>query len=159
MTFRAATVSERPTDMQQRIPAVRILPMSDKQEGFVGKSIEQVQADCFLRDLPRVKGRYRYPSSGLNAEAGTVVLFQFKARIIASGIFVRDERYPKKRSGYAGVLHFEADSFRVFDPLDAAAMRSVWPAFKAFGHAKQTLNPLRYSALRKVLTHVKAPGK
>src|SRR3954470_19653054 len=86
--------------MRREIPAVRILPMSDQADGFRGRTVEDVQRGCFLRDLPRGKGRWRYQASGLNAQPGTVVLFQFKARIIASGVFLRDEKFERLIKGY-----------------------------------------------------------
>src|SRR6185312_13326020 len=88
--------------MRSEIPAVRILPMSDKIDGFRGRTIEQVQARCFLHHLPARKGRFRYLSVGLNAMPGTVVLFQFQGRIIASAVFRRDEKFTRPRDGHAG---------------------------------------------------------
>src|SRR4051794_7283072 len=120
--------------MRRHIPAVRILPMSDKADGFRGRSIEDVQKTCFLRDLPACDGRYRYPRSGLNADPGTVVLFQFQSRIIASAVFLRDEKFERPVGGYGGALYFDVASFRTFEPLDAGALRKVWPSFRAFGH-------------------------
>jgi len=144
--------------MPRDIPAVRILPMSDKTEGFRGRSIADVQAGCFLRDLPACNGRYRYPSSGLSAEPGTVVLFQFQARIIASATFLRDEKFERPRGGYGGEMYFDPQSFRTFDPLDVEAMRKVWPSFRAFGHVKQFLNPTLYPEFKKRLRHVASPS-
>jgi hypothetical protein len=140
--------------MGRDIPAIRILPMSDKVDGFRGRTIAQVQTGCFLRDLPAHGGRYRYPSTGLNASPGTIVLFQFRARIIAAATFIRDERFDRKIRGYGGELLFEPQSFRTFDPLDADAMRKIWPGFRGFGHVKQYLNPLRYAMFKKHLKHV-----
>jgi hypothetical protein len=130
------------------------MPMSDKAKGFVRRSIESVQAGCFLRDLPRMRGRFRYPAAGLNACAGTIVLFQYKARIIASGVFVRDERFEKPVRGCAGAMHFEPNSFRTFTPVDVTGMRAVWPGFRAFGHVKQHLNPTCYPAFVRRLKNV-----
>jgi hypothetical protein len=144
--------------MRREIPAVRILPMSDSQKGFVGRSIDQVQANIFLKYLPAHEGRYRYRSTGLNAEPGTVVLFQFKARIIASAVFLRDEKFEKPKGGHSGEIHFDAKSFRTFDPLDVEAMRKAWPSFRAFGHVKQFLNPTRYSIFNRRLKNVKSAG-
>ena len=132
--------------------------MSDKAPGFRGRSIEDVQADCFLRDLPACDGRYRYPSVGLNAEPGTVVLFQYKARIIASAVFLRDEKYAHPVGGYGGALHFDAESIRTFDPLDVQAMRGVWPRFQKFGHVRQFLNPTRYPIFKRRLKNVASAG-
>jgi len=136
------------------IPAVRILPMSDKARGFVGRSIADVQRGLFERDLPANGGRFSYPRAGLVAPVGTIVLFQYQARVIASAVFVRDERFERSVRGYAGVLHFEVGSIRTFEPVDAQTMRKVWPAFRAFGHVKQALHPGRYAALRRRLKRV-----
>ena len=143
--------------MRGDIPAVRIWPMSDKLQGFRGRSIEGVQTRLFLRDLPAGKGRWRYPRVGLHAAPGTVVLFQFRARIIASGIFLRDEKFEKPIGGYAGAIYFDPRSFRTFDPLDVEAMRKVWPSFRAFGHVKQFFNPTLYPVFKRRLRMVKAP--
>jgi hypothetical protein len=144
--------------MPRDIPAIRIWPMSDKIEGFRGRSIEDVQRNLFLRKLPHtMKGRWRYGSSGLNAEPGTVILFQFKARIIAMATFLRDEKFEKPIRGDAGQIAVDPGSIRVFDPLDVAAMRKVWPGFRAFGHSKQRLNPTLYSAFKRCLKRIAAP--
>ena len=139
------------------IPAVRILPMSDKLDGFRGRDIADVQAKCFLRDLPRMHGRFHYPSVGLNAEPGTIVLFQYRARIIASATFLRDEKFDRPKRGCAGVLHFDPASFRTFDPVDVEGMRKAWRSFRAFGHVRQYLHPLRYPMFKKRLKHVTVP--
>ena len=118
--------------------------MSDRIEGFRGRSIADVQAAFFVIRLPATRGRFRYPSAGLNADARTIVLFQFQARVIASAVFLRDEKFERKIDGYSGALWFDPESIRTFDPWDADAMRTVWPGFRAFGHVKQFLNPGNY---------------
>jgi hypothetical protein len=143
--------------MPGEIPSMRILPMSDKLDGFRGRSIEDVQKDIFLRKLPAKKGRFLYRSSGLNAEPGTVVLFQFKARVIASAVFLRDEKFEQPIDGCGGAMFFDVKSFRTFVPLDVEAMRKVWPSFRAFGHVKQYLNPTLYSQFKRRLKQVASP--
>ena len=129
--------------------------MSDQLAGFRGRSIDDIQRRLFLRDLPhKCNGRWRYQRAGLNAIPKTLVLFQFKARIIASAVFLRDEKLARPRHGCSGVLHFEPNSFRTFDPLDLNAMREVWPNFRAFGHVKQHLNPTLYSKFKRRLKNV-----
>src|SRR5688500_16229757 len=108
--------------MPRSVPSVRIFPMSERRAGFRGRAIEDVQRRVFLRDLPlKCDGRWRYASSGLNAVAGTVVLFQFRARVIASAVFLRDEKFarPKRGSvrGRGGVLHFDPAPSRTRAPL------------------------------------------
>jgi hypothetical protein len=142
--------------MSDEPPEVRLLPMSDRQRGFVGRSIEAVQRDFFLGRLVKGGGRWRYASSGLVAEPGTAVLFQFKARVIASAVLLRNEKYDKPRSGDAGELRLDPASVRVFTPWDAEMLRSVWPGFRAFGHVKQRLSPGNYGAFVARQTGVRA---
>ncbi len=123
--------------------------MSDQIRGFRGKSIAQVQAECFLRDLPKAGGVFSYRSAGLHAPAGTVVFFQFQARIIATAVLLRDEKFNTTRAGRRGRLHLDPSSIRTFQPLDFAAMRQIWPGIRPFGHVKQMLNPTRYAKFRR----------
>jgi len=144
--------------MRHDIPAVRILPMSTKTPGFASRSIEDVQKRLFLRDLAACGGHYRYRSAGLNAEAGTIVLFQYRARIIASAVFIFDEKFARPRAGHSGVIHLDPASIRTFDSLDVEDMRKVWPSFRAFGHVKQFLNPTLYPKLKRRLKNVAKPA-
>lgn len=144
--------------MPRDIPAVRIWPMSDKLEGFRGRSIQDVQSRLFLRDLRRCKGRYRYPSAGLNAAPGTVILFQYRARIIASATFLRDEKYARPVDGCSGAIYVDVRSIRTFDPIDLGGLRRAWPSFRAFGHVKQFLNPARYATFKRRLKNVASPA-
>lgn len=146
-----------PAARARDIPAVRILPMSDKIEGFRDRSIEDVQKRFFLRDLPTCNGRFRYPSSGLNADPWTIVLFQFRARVVASAVFLRDEKLDKPVNGHAGAMFFDPATIRTFEPIDAETMRAVWPGFRAFGHVKQHLNPARYALFKRKLKRVQSP--
>ena len=139
------------------IPAVRILPMSNKIPGFQNRTIADVQQLYFLNKLPKNKGRFRYLSSGLNAPPGTVVLFQFQAHIIATAVFERDEKFIRPKNNHAGILHFHPNSFCIFEPIDVAKMRQAWSHFRAFGHAKQRLNPERFPAFQKKLKDIRPP--
>jgi hypothetical protein len=140
------------------VPAVRILPMSIKRKGFEARSIEDVQRRLFLRDLPKCGGRWTYPRVGLSAEPGTIVLFQYRARIVASAVFLRDEKFANPRNGAGGALYFDPATIRTFDPLDVEAMRKIWPSFRAFGHVRQMLNPTRYSRFKRRLKTVASPA-
>jgi hypothetical protein len=141
--------------MPRDVPAVRIWPMSEAIPGFRARSYEDVQSKVFLRDLPAMRGRWTYPRVGLNAEPGTVLLFQYRARIIASAVFLRDEKFERPRRGCAGALHVDPATIRTFDPIDANAMRKTWPAFRNFGHVRQFLNPTRYGLFKRRLKNVR----
>ncbi len=61
-------------------PAIRILPMDPSE--FEGRTAEEVQTQYFLSELPSAvrDGKYYHREYGLDAEAGTVVLFQYDNR-------------------------------------------------------------------------------
>jgi hypothetical protein len=143
--------------MPHEIPSIRIWPMSSQIPGFRGREIADVQQKCFLCDMPRQGGQFRYRSAGLNAPPNTIVLFQFQAHIIASAIFMRDERFKRPLESRSGQLHFEPDSIRTFTPIDLDGIRAAWPRFRAFGHVKQYLNPECYPAFLKQLKQLKSP--
>jgi len=145
--------------MRNRIPAVRILPMSAKEKSFRGRSVEDVQLGFFLEELPfpPKNGRYRYPTAGLNADPGTVVLFQYTGAIIASATLSHSERFDEPENGYRGALWFDVNSIRTFAPVGRETLRKIWPEFRNFGHVKQYLNPAKYPAFKKQLVDVTAP--
>ena len=107
---------------------------------------------------PKQNGRYRYPTSGLDTERGTVVLFQFQGRIIASAIFLESERFDRPEDGYKGALWFDPGSIRTFQPVGPDEVRAIWPEFRRFGRAKQYLAPARYRAFQKQLIEVRTPA-
>src|SRR5437868_3406403 len=125
-------------------PEIRILPMDSELE-FDGKSIAEVQRTFFLRDLlrpDRPPGKYRYREAGLQAESGSVVLFQYDGKLIASATLVEVERFDMPEKGtYHGALHFDVKSIKVFDPIGPDIVAGIWPEFKRFSHVKQRLEP------------------
>ena len=142
--------------------AVRILPM-DSQREFPDWSIERLQNEFFLEDLPsRPEGEFIYHKSGLAAEPGAVVLFQFRGSIIASAV-LRDVRrfekpkvevYDGARFEYDGAYYFDRSSITVFDPVDAGAVTTIWPAVTRLGRVKWSLDPKGYAAFQRGLKHV-----
>jgi hypothetical protein len=147
--------------VSKKIPAVRILPMSPNQKSFRGRSLEDVQQEFFLKELPSPpkNGRFRYPTSGLSAERGTMVLFQYEGRIIASAILDRKERFERPQHGYKGALWFDPKSIRTFQPVGPDEVRAIWPEFRRFGHVKQYLDPANYPAFEKQLIGVATPAE
>jgi hypothetical protein len=137
--------------------------MDSKEEpGFVGSSIEDVQRLFFLTALARSTqppGKYHYHKLGLRAEPGTVVLFQYGGRIIASAVLVGVERFATTERGrFGGAYQFDAKSIKVFDPIDAAAIRKIWPQVTRLGQAKWSLDPQSYPAFERKLTGVEKPA-
>ena len=142
--------------------AVRILPM-DSQEEFPDWSIEKLQHEFFLEDLPfRPNGEFIIHKFGLAAEPGTVVLFQFRGFIIASAVLNEVRRFetPKieiydgERFEYTGALYFEPSSITVFDPVGPGVISTVWPKVMRLGRVKWSLDPKGYAAFQRGLRHV-----
>lgn len=135
------SVSKPQTDLP-----VRIVPMSPGDSDDC--SIEEQQNGYFLGDLPgKLKGTY-YCRSTLVAEPATPVLFQYRNHVIAFARFLRAETLPKpNKDGYPKIMLFEPASIRVFTPVTADEMRSIWPGeFKKFTHTKPALSPEQLDA-------------
>jgi hypothetical protein len=142
------------------MPDVRILPM-DSQLEFEGRSIQEVQRSFFLKQLQgedRPPGKYWYREAGLNAESGTIVLFQYDGKLIASATLIEVGRFEAAEGEtYKGALFFDPKSVRVFDPVGSNVVSAIWPEFKGFSHVKWSLNPKGYAAFEKKLTGVEGP--
>ena len=92
---------------------------------------------------------YRYMKYGLVAPPRSVVLFQFKAQVIASAEFVKRTRFRTPETyeiggttlTFNGVFIFRVPTICVFDPWDTDDMRRCWPDFPRFNNIKQFLDP------------------
>ncbi len=150
------TASRKVTARSQNITSnasrpVRIVPMAPDDSNAC--SIEEQQNDYFLGALRgKLKGTY-YCRSVLIAEPGTPVLFQYRNHVIAFARFVRAETLDKpNKHGYPKIMVFDPASIRVFKPVTADAMRSIWPGeFKKFTHTKPELS---HGGLDAFWTHV-----
>jgi hypothetical protein len=136
--------------------------MDSKHEpGFVGCSAQEIQQQFFLVELARrgrPPGKYCYRKVGLRAEPGTVVLFQYAGRIIASAVLAEVERFKKTEfDDVRGALYFDVKTIRIFDPVDAAFVRKIWPQVTRLGQAKWSLHPKSYEEFERQLTGVEAP--
>lgn len=157
----------------KEIPMVRILPMDSENE-FDGNDIETTQTDFFLEDLPFRKdrigqGKYRYKETGMKAEPGTVVLFQYDGKIIASAVLENIDNKPQPEPVYFGAYYFTPSSIQVFEPVGSEEMISIWSddfvdsqgvkhkCFKRFGQAKIYLDPEKYADFCSILRNVRTP--
>ena len=140
--------------------SVRILPMDRKIE-FRNAPIEEVQQDFFLNSLPYRKGggksgKYLFKDKGMKAYPGCIILFQYDNHIIASAKLTDSEKFHEPQLGdfsedpyyanfeYSGAHYFEPSSILVFDPVTADEIKSIWPEFKGFSHAKYFLDAEKY---------------
>ena len=123
------------------VNSIRILPMSTKDPEFTGHNIEDLQ-QWFRNKLPNINYNFK---KGMNAVRGTLVLFQFKAHIIASAIL--DEKIMYKEpidGGYRGYYRFIPSSIATFNPLNHLDMEKIWNGFIGFKNSQQNLNMSGY---------------
>ena len=149
--------------MDELPPAVRILPMDRKNYEFLGKNSLEVQEQYFLNKLAR-KPVYYYGSRSLNALPGTVILFQFNSKIIATAVlreilkFTSESKPPLGEEDSTGAFRLDAGSIRVFEPVDAEVLAEVWRGeFKRFSQAKQKLDRHYYPLFVQRLRAVRVP--
>lgn len=120
------------------VPEIRILPMS-KSKGFYNSQIDLVQKHFFARDLmQREDGKYYYRSKGLNSLPGSLILFQYDNKVIASAQLTQIEKYSTPLEGiYSGAFCLDKDTIHVFDPIRASEINEVAPEIKSFRNGKR----------------------
>ncbi len=152
-------------------PAVCVLPMSEAE--FPEWTVPELQARFFLgatdddaRNLLALAhpGRYLFRKHALDedkAPPGTLVLFQYKAHIIASAVLARIERYANASESdeNRGAFWFIPESVRVFKPLAVDVIQRVWPGeIEGFSNVRYYLNPpANFLRLYSMLRGVAAP--
>jgi hypothetical protein len=116
------------------------------------KSAEEIQRDFFLP-----LREYFHRKGGLDADAGTVVLFQYQGEIIARATLDWHDQFlkPKIEDGVAYFGAFYFSSIGVFKPVSFDRMKKFWPDelrnFKSFRNAKLDLDPAAYPAFERRL--------
>ncbi|MCQ6281610.1 hypothetical protein [Bacillus sp. EB600] len=136
------------TDFKLEVPAIRLLPMSENDPEFTGKSIDEVQ-EWFINELPYRKYNFK---NGMNAASGTLVLFQYKGHVIASAILEEKIMYDEDNEGsYRGAYYFTPTSIAVFTPITTEEMGIIWIQFKGFNQSLQKLDVNQYELLCQLL--------
>ena len=164
-------------------PAVRLLPMSLKE--FLGeltsleefrqleqlpprleedrllRILRELQEKYFLDDLPhRETCNFLHRKIGMDAERGSIVLFQCRARVIAVAEFVDRKQFDSvDEDGFSGELYFDETSIGVFDPVGADFVRKFWSEFKGFNQTQQKLDPKHYLEFEQELEGKRGPRR
>lgn len=61
--------------------------------------------------------KYRYHSKKITPLSGSIVLFQFDNKIIASASAIYLDTIEEKSDGYNGYYKFDLDSIKIFNPI------------------------------------------
>lgn len=123
------------------VPQIRILPMS--KEEFEWHSVEFVQQDYFMNKLQYGNDyKYYYSGKGLIADPGTLILFQYDNKIVASAQLKKNNKEPGISEGYAhnGAFWLEPSTVFVFEPIELWELVKLDPKIKRFSQSKQNLN-------------------
>lgn len=122
---------------------IRIVPMSFDDIEFTNKTIKQVQDEFFMDSLINIeKGWYYYAKSGLDAQEGTLLLFQMDNTIIASAILDQVLTFRKTTDeGNKGTFVLKKDSIKVFKPITKEEFASITNGLiKSFSQVKRKIS-------------------
>ena len=118
---------------------IRIIPMSNEDPEFIGKTIKEVQKDFFEGSLiTEENGWYYYAQSGLEAEENDLLLFQMNNSIIASAILDMVVNFPKPtKEGNYGAYVLKTNTIKTFNPIDKEELKEIINGFDSFNQTKQ----------------------
>lgn len=130
--------------LDKKVEEIRIIPMSRSDE-FDNQTIEEVQQQYFLNDLVyRQDCKYYYRKSGINSIKGSLILFQYDNKIIASAQLKNIEKYDEIQGGqygeYRGAITFYDETIQVFTPIEVDELKSIDLNFKKFSQTKQFID-------------------
>ncbi len=132
----------------KEVPEIRIIPMSTEE--FHNESIEEVQQEYFLNCLTyRENCKYYYRKQGINSSNGSLILFQYDNKIIASSQLNGIEN--DKCGEYNGSILFYKDTIEIFEPIGSNELKKIDSKFKNFSQAKQFLDINKLSQILSLL--------
>lgn len=143
-------------DIVDRIPEIRIIPMSKTLE-FNNQSIGVVQQEFFIKDLKSIYDCLFYLRvGGIYCPRNTLLLFQYDNRIIACAKLIEVIKYKKPYDGvYDEALSLDRSSIRVFDPIMPTELKVIDHEFKKFSQARQLININCLTSLLKLINDKK----
>lgn len=139
------------------IPEIRFLPM-DKESEFPTYE----EAIEFLSEtMPNRNGKYGYKSNKMTCVKGTLVLFQYDAKLIASARFLENIKYENpivhsEQDISKGYYIFDVSSVRIFEqPITATEYFKIDNKFKNFN---QSTRKTDIKHLKEVLELINTKG-
>ncbi|MCD2347197.1 HNH endonuclease [Clostridium guangxiense] len=132
----------------KEVPEIRIMPMSTEE--FNNELIEEVQEEYFLNCLTyREDCKYYYRKQGINSSNGSLILFQYDNKIIASAQLngIQNDKYGE----YKGSILFYKDTIEIFQPIEANELTNIDCKFQRFSNSKQFLDINKLSQILSLL--------
>ena len=132
--------------------SIRILPMSKNE--FQNRSHNEVQQDFFLKQLParehnNNKGLYCFKKFAFAKDTpldnNTLILFQYKARIIATAELKNIVYLNKAQGDYTGYFILNRSSICIFNPIDSSTLSNIFNQSIKFCQARHKLDVSKYN--------------
>jgi|GEM_PF-1622798 len=136
----------RPKPVQSLPLEIRIIPMAKAEFESDGglESYVDIQNKYFLNQLINTQGGKFYRNKGIRtAGAGSLFLFQYENKIIASAIFLKN--VDESNGEYQGYFLFDKSSIKVFKPISPDELRAVVSDFNGFNQSMQNI-PIAYQS-------------
>jgi hypothetical protein len=136
--------------------SVRVWPTAAKlfeDEGCY--TLDEIQNKYFMEILPSRNGKFRYPSSGIKADRGAIILFQYDKEIIALAELIGMEKYDEPENGYSGHLIFNKYSIKTFEPINESTLQKAFHFSGVLNNAKHDLSVEYYFDFENRLKNVK----
>ncbi|AWK52761.1 hypothetical protein DIC82_17955 [Clostridium beijerinckii] len=140
------------------ISEIRFLPMDSKEEFKTYK-----EAIEFLsKTMPNRNGKYGYRSNKMTCKEGSLVLFQYDAKLIASARFLENIKYEKpivysEKDISKGYYIFDVSSIQIFEePITAAEYFNIDNTFKNFNQSTRITDLIH---LKKVIDLINSKVK
>lgn len=114
------------------IPEIRFLPMSKKDEF---ETYEEA-VEFLSEEMVRRGGIYKYRTSNLKCKEGSLILFQYDGKLIASASFLENVKYKEPNDVNKGYFLFDVDSIRIFkEPITSEEFSYIDGSFKNFNQS------------------------
>jgi hypothetical protein len=117
----------------------------DKKGEFCNKSIEYIQNEFFIKDLPSRfdeigEGKYCYKKYGMIIDKNTLVLFQYDNMIVAIARLENIKKFDTPQDCYHGTYYFQPESIKVFQPINNHLLNKTLNISIKFSNTKHTIN-------------------
>ena len=124
--------------MIKNIKEIRILP--NDTETF---ATEKEFKNFITRVMPKRGGTYYFPSHMLRSKLNTLVMFQYKGCVRATGCLVKYEKvkcFDERGKEYAGYYSFDVESLVYLnEPITFTEIQKIYPDFIGFSQSKAKL--------------------
>ena len=122
---------------------IQVFPMSDDYLSN-GQTIESFFTEDLITPSPHrpTSGRFNFKEHGVTAPEGSLLLFQYKAKLVAHAELLRRcERDEFSPAGSAGFFLLKLDTLRYYErPINARELQSLFPNIR-FDQRKRQLDP------------------